>query len=106
LRRRLAGFYSAVDNRIVTSSWDIGTYGHVAYAEQWGSDAVNSARFAGLPQMNLAVDGLDSSSVDFGVGFKASPVSHDNLQLGVSYRGTVASNDTSNSVQVFARMKF
>ncbi|AKI00874.1 putative autotransporter protein [Hoeflea sp. IMCC20628] len=92
--------------RIVTSSWDIGTSGHVAYAEQWGSDAVNSAKFAGLPQMNLAVDGLDSSSVDFGVGFKASPASHDNLQFGVSYRGTVASNDTSNSVQVFARMKF
>ncbi|MCY0094801.1 choice-of-anchor F family protein [Hoeflea sp. J2-29] len=92
--------------RVVTSSWDIGTYGHVAYAEQSGSAAVNSAKFAGLPQMSLPVDGLDSSSVDFGIGFKASPVSHDNLQFGVSYRGTVASNDTSNSVQVFAKVKF
>lgn len=92
--------------RLVTSSWDIGTFGHLAYTEQWGSDAVNSGKFAGLPQMSVPVDGLDSSSVDFGVGFKASPVSYENLQFGAAYRGSVANNSSSNSVQVFASMKF
>lgn len=92
--------------RLTTSSWDIGTFGHVTYTEQRGSDAVSSAKFAGLPQMNLPVDGLDASSVDFGIGFKASPVSHENLQFGAAYRGSVADNGLSNNVQVFASMKF
>ncbi len=56
--------------------------------------------------MSIPVDGLDSSGVDFGVGFKASPASHQNLQFGAAYRGSVMDNGTSNSVQVFASMKF
>jgi|GEM_PF-3489713 len=94
------------NHRYVTNSWDIGTFGHISYTEQWGSNSVNSAKFAGLPQMSIPVDGLDSSGVDFGVGFKASPASHQNLQFGAAYRGSVMDNGTSNSVQVFASMKF